>query len=212
MSSIEKRFPVYSRLVKLYPSGYRREFGEQLLQTTADLLDDAQSTRERYSIWLHIVLELPVGIGRQQLKAAGTVMNETPQYIMQSSGLSVTLLLPFFLILLANVCSERLWHHSLHHSWLWTQFSIGIWAVFFPLLAFVATVCAFIQYGVTERRLPLQVRLKKVSVWPLIVGGVISLGILSAVLFHDSAHCVTQNLIRAARNPQQTIKCIGRSA
>jgi hypothetical protein len=37
MGNLKKRFPLYSKVLRLYPYRYQKEYGEQILQTTADI-------------------------------------------------------------------------------------------------------------------------------------------------------------------------------
>lgn len=53
---------IYSALIKLYPSSYQKEYGEQMLQTLNDFLDDKTSGHTKASIWFRVLAELPVNI------------------------------------------------------------------------------------------------------------------------------------------------------
>jgi hypothetical protein len=44
--------------------------------------------------------------------------------------------------------------------------------------------------------------------WPILGVGLVALGIVGLVFFHDSARCITGNPIRELHNPSQTWQCI----
>jgi hypothetical protein len=97
MDNLRKRFPVYSKVITLYPRDYNREYKGQILQATADALDDTPTASAKFLIWLRIAADTPLSIGREQRNAMdGAFMHETPQYVSRSSAISVTLLVPFF--------------------------------------------------------------------------------------------------------------------
>jgi hypothetical protein len=77
MKDLHKRFPVYSRFMRFYPKEYRSKYEEQILQTTADMLDEAAATNERIMIWLKLTLDVPFSIGRQQFNYLGENMSKS---------------------------------------------------------------------------------------------------------------------------------------
>src|SRR5580700_1435846 len=103
MDSLSKRFPVYSKIIKLYPNKYHKQYGQQILQTTADMLDSKPNSISKCLVWLKVVLDLPINITKQQLQYSGGIyMKDTPSYIKISSIVSGLLLVPFILALGAN--------------------------------------------------------------------------------------------------------------
>jgi hypothetical protein len=76
MNNLRRRFPVYSHFMRLYPKEYRDKYEEQILQTTADMLDEAGRTGERIAIWLKLTLDVPFNIGRQQYDYLGENMSK----------------------------------------------------------------------------------------------------------------------------------------
>lgn len=66
MNELEKRFHIYSKILHLYPQGYRESYAQELLQTTADMLDETENLKQRLSIWLQIAIELPRSVSNQQ--------------------------------------------------------------------------------------------------------------------------------------------------
>lgn len=66
---MRKRFPIYTRLLSLYPKTYRQEYGSQLEQTLADMLDDEPSRFGRLYIWSQVALDFPVTVYQQNIMA-----------------------------------------------------------------------------------------------------------------------------------------------
>jgi len=64
-----RRFPVYAKLLGLYPKLYRQEYGEQMKQTLADMLDDEPNRLGRIYIWAQVGLDLPFTALHQNLIA-----------------------------------------------------------------------------------------------------------------------------------------------
>ncbi|HEV2403357.1 MAG TPA: hypothetical protein VGS08_04100 [Candidatus Saccharimonadales bacterium] len=56
MKDIREHFPLYTRVLRLYPKPYRQRYGLAILQTTADMFDDAQSLTERIMIWVRMLI------------------------------------------------------------------------------------------------------------------------------------------------------------
>jgi hypothetical protein len=98
MPNLRERFPVYARIVSLYPKAYREQFEEQILQTTADMIDGAQDKREAHMMWLRVLLNTPADIMCQQLKHIGGYMKNTTQKLFTSAlwaGLTILATLAF---------------------------------------------------------------------------------------------------------------------
>ncbi len=98
--SPKQRFKVYAKLLYLYPSGYRKQYGEQLLQTVADMVDDAPSTYERFIVWLRIGLDLPVTACKEHFQIIGDFMYAKNNHqINRNTFISgVLILLPVILV------------------------------------------------------------------------------------------------------------------
>jgi hypothetical protein len=73
MSELNKRFPIYSKLIKLYPVVYQKEYGDAILQTTADMLDNLPNSVVRIGVWISIFYDLMLNIIRQQLILGGVM-------------------------------------------------------------------------------------------------------------------------------------------
>lgn len=77
MITTTKLLQLYSRLLLLYPKAYRDQFGDPILQTTADLLEGTASNKEQLITWFRIACNMPLDIVRQQLKYLGDPMKNT---------------------------------------------------------------------------------------------------------------------------------------
>lgn len=209
MSDLSKRFPRYSRLVRMYPKKYQQEYSDQMLQTLADMLDDAQTKRKRTLIWTRVTLDLPVSIMKQQLTSGGEVMwRDTPDYIKYNAVVAAVLLLPFFVLLLLDAVTA----HALYHTWLWKTPVLATWLIVMPAAAFVLSTGTLVRWafvriqqgGVGYRKVLFDFRHN----WTMLTAIVLSLGIIALAFGHDSVHCVTHNPITEARNWHNTWRCI----
>lgn len=208
MSELKTRFPRYSKLLKLYPASYRMQYSEQMLQTLADMLDDAQGTRQKVTVWTRTVLDLPVSLSKQQLIYAGEIMaHETPGYVKHNSMLGALLLVPFVLALLANGSDKVLHNNTLYHSWLWSLPVLTIWVLVLPSLAALLSLTTFTVWA-KQRPNFWRSLIDFRHNWPMLLVGLAGLFIVAFVFGHDSVHCITGNPIREVHNPHQTWQCI----
>jgi len=206
MKDLAKRFPRYSKLLYLYPVSYRKEYGEQMLQTLADMLDDPQQSHT--SIWLRITLDFPLSVLKQQVTYTGEAMaTAMPTYIKRNALIGAGLIAPFFIILTINgILGNRL-----QSSWLWQSWVLFIWLIVLPALAVACNLAAWIRWSRAARetkqslwRILTDFRLS----WPALTMMILGMGILGLVFFHDSVHCVAGNPVRELHNPSQTWHCI----
>ena len=198
MNELERRFPIYSRLLKLYPPAYRRRYEQEMLQLTADMLDAAPSELTRLSIWSKLWLDVPAGIISENLAfATGPMSKDTPRYVKLASVLSSLCLLPFFVLLAANFADRMVFNQTLFHSWFWRMPQLGVWVLQLPVAALaVAGICylAYALFGPKNSRRTWYLRAIDLRrAWPVILPLVVAIGILVLVLFHDSVHCWAQN-------------------
>lgn len=203
---LNKRFPKYSRLLNLYPTAYRKQYKEQMLQTLADMLDDTPA--EKRTIWTRTMLDLPLSVLHQQLSYTGAAMiNDTPKYVKNSALIGATLLLPFFVLVTAHSVDS-----SLQNSVYWHFRVLFTFFVLLPSLAFLLTAVALISWLVERRKQEKKSLLKELfdlrRNWYLLTILVIGLGIVGLVYGHDSVHCITGNPFRELHNPNQTLSCI----
>lgn len=98
--SPKQRFKVCAKLLYLYPSGYRKQYGEQLLQTIADMVDDAPSTYERFIVWLRVGFDFPITLCKEYFQLIGDYMYARSNHqINRNTLISGTLiLLPIALV------------------------------------------------------------------------------------------------------------------
>lgn len=213
MSDLSKRFPRYSKLVALYPAAYKQKYGDQMLQTLADMLDHAPTKTQRIGVWARLSADFPPSIAHQQFSYIGGIMtNEMPNYVRRNAAIGAAMLVPFMLALVANSVDRIVDHHALYHSWLWSMPLLAVWVLWLPMLAAVialATLSVFLVRQSKARRISwLKVLFDIRHNWPLLAIGFIGIAILGMVFFHDSVHCITGNPIREIHNPHATLRCI----
>lgn len=213
MNRLSKRFPIYSKLLRLYPAPYREVYGEQMLQTLADMLDD--KSRKQSAVWLRAVVDFPFSMAKQQLLYSGGIMkNDMPRFVKWNAVVGGVLLLPFASAVVANGLNEAIYGHTLYQSWLWHMPVLAIWVLWLPLvaagLALISLVIFLRQRSKVAHASWWKVLLDWRRNWPLLVVAVLGLGIMFLVLFHDSVHCVTGNPAREIQHWQQTWQCIQR--
>jgi hypothetical protein len=213
MDSLKKRFPIYSKIIGLYPAQYRQEYGQQMLQTTADMLDNTPKRGSRTLIWLRLALDLPANITKQQLQYSGGIyMKDTPSYIKVSSIVSSLLLLPFFAALAANGLDKVINNHTLLNSWLWKMPVLGLWVIELPLIAFVLAIGSYLFYLTKYKKTPWLKRILDVRrSWPIILPAVVAFGILFLLAFHDSAQCWVQTPTHFVTHVSQTWQCTAKN-
>jgi len=205
MNKLEQRFPRYSKLLSLYPSNYRQNYGEQMLQTLADMLDDPE--RSKTAVWSRLTLDFPLSLLKQQLIYTGEVMAmDTPYYVKRSAVVGSALVAPFFIFLALN----GIMHNRLQHSWVWNSWFLFVWLILLPAIAALANIQALVRSrqaaGTAQNKRAVGVTAR--SSWPALTILLVSLGILGIVFFHDSVHCVTGNPYRELHNWHATWQCI----
>jgi len=208
MDELRWRFPLCSQALRLYPAPYRSEYGQQILQTLADMLDGSKSRPERASVWLRAVVDLPVSATKQQLLLAGGIMATImPDYVKQSAVFGAVMLAPFTIFLFLDSITS----HSLYGSFFWRPWVVATWIVFMPAIALFATSIAFGRW-IMERRQRQTGFWKSLrnwrENWPMLAIGVLSFGVIILAFGHDSVHCVVRNPIPAIRYWHTTWTCI----
>jgi hypothetical protein len=209
MTSLEQRFPRYRQLLKLYPSGYRRDYEAQMLQTLADMLDDPE--RSRTAVWFSTILDLPISITRQQISSTAAAMTTTPDYLKHYALTGAWMVAPFFLLVLLNGLSGQL----LRHTIFWQTNALYAWLILLPGLAALLNLVAWARWVLQNHRD------SKLSTWramadirrgwPALAVVVIGVSIIGFTYGHDSVHCLTGNPIRELHNAHQTLQCLQRS-
>jgi hypothetical protein len=209
MADLKIRFPVYSRLLKLYPAPYRERYGEQMLQTLADMLDASSSVSGRSAVWVQVSFDLPGSIARQQLSFVGNVFTrETPAFVRRNSVISTILLAPFFVIAITNDIDA----HRLYNTWLWSAGVLFTWIVLLPVLGMALSATTLFFWLRTNKRSWRQSLLDLAHNWMILLPIVLGLGILFLVFFHDSVHCVAGSPVRELRGAHATLHCIASNA
>ena len=211
MDDLNQRFPRYSKLLRLYPKPYREQYGEQMLQTLADMLDT--EPEHETSIWLRTIIDLPFSLTKQQLLYAGGIMSQQiPMYVKRNAVVSTVLLLPFALALIVNGLDKLINNRTLYHSWLWHMPVLAIWVLWLPILAAalaLSSLVVFFRKGGTQgRQNSRKQSLDVYHTWPLIAPALVALFVIAMVFGHDSAHCVTGNPVRELHNWHQAWQCI----
>jgi len=209
MSNLKKRFPIYSKIIELYPVKYRKEYGQQILQTTADMLDNTQTRSSRALIWLKVAIDLPINITKQQVQYSGGVyMKDTPSYIKTSSIISGILLLPFVAALVSNGMDKVVNNHTLYGSWLWKSPFIGLWVLYLPLIAFILAIGSYLVYLTRYKKTSWIKRVLDIRhSWPIVLPAIFAFGILFIVAFHDSGQCLVQTPAHFVSHISQTWRC-----
>jgi MFS family permease len=211
MGQLEKRFPRYGKLLNLYPFPYRQHYRSEILQTLADMLDNAPTAKARRAIWLRVALDLPLSISKENLMFIGGVMTqETPNYVKLVTTVGSALVLPFFVIVIAASIN-----HNLHTSFLWHPNVLLTWLVILPGIAFLLAM--FVLFGwLQQRKKSNHKSLFKELFdlrrnWLLLAVIVLSFGIVTLAFGHDTGHCINGNPLREVRNAQGVWSCIQKS-
>ncbi len=212
MKQPPSRFPIYSRLLRLYPQPYRQAYEKDILQTTEDMLYDCPSRLTRLGLWLRIALNLPASLTVQHLQyAAYELRHETPRYIKMNSLFSGVLLLPFFIAALANGLDGVVYGHTLYNSWLWSTPALATWVLRLPLLALLVAVSSYLYFiAASSRRHGIRrpTRLLDLAhTWPILALGAIATGIFLMLLFHDGAQCWLHNPAYVVAHVRPALQC-----
>lgn len=209
MKDLDKRFPAYSALLKLYPKTYREHFGQQILQTIADMLDHSPTRTARLAVWTHVAAELPINVAKQQTGYIGGIyMKETPRYLKTLSIVSGLLLVPFVAALVANSLDKVINNHTLYTSWLWKMPVLGVWVLYLPATALLLAIGGYAYYITQYKKTSWLRRLLDVKhSWPILIPGLCAFGVLFILAFHDSAHCWVQTPSHLVTHINMTWKC-----
>lgn len=210
---LNKRFPLYRKLLLLYPQAYREQYGDQMLQTLADMLDDAPSPAQKLSVWTRVSIDMPMSVLKQQLTYTGEVMtHEMPAYIKRNAVISALLLVPFLTALIANGADKIIRNNTLYHSWLWRMPVLGIWVLYLPLIAtaitFASLVTLLVQRKRTQQSGWLRTLLDLRRNWPVLAVLFAGTCIVTLVQLHDTTQCVVGNPVRETRQWHQTWHCV----
>ncbi len=206
MDKLNHRFPRYSRLLALYPAGYRKEYSKQMLQILADMLDDP--ARNKTATWIRTALDFPVSVTKQQLTYTGETMKGTPYYLKQNAMTGVWLVTPFFLFIII----DSLFGKRLEKSVIWHTNVLFAWLVVFPAIAILLNLAALLCWLQSQRRETGKgiwtIMTASRQSWPAISVAVIGFAILVIVFGHDSVHCIGGNPFYELSHRHQTLQCL----
>lgn len=211
----DTRFPRYVRLLRLYPQTYRQRYEQEMLQTTADMLDDAATRQQKLAVWARIALDLPMSIMKQQLLYAGGIMqHQMPSYIKRNGIIASILLVPFFASLMANGVDRALNHQDLYGTWFWHSWVLASFFLWFPELALLLLIGSYVYF--VAKHGDQSPWLKKLfdirRSWPLIIPGLLACGILFIIAFHDSGQCLRHSPSYLTGHISQTWQCMAPSS
>lgn len=209
------RFPVYRRLLWLYPRAHREKYGAEMLETLSSMLDDAPGPWSRLRVWLRASFELPLSVTRAQCHSAGVAtFAETSPYVRRSGVVATFAVVPFFAALAANGLDKVIGNHTLHHSWLWTTPVLGTWALWLPAAGLALASSGYVLHSahlIAQRQGSWVHRLFDLKrAWPSMIPAAVAAGILFLLFFHDSTHCWVQNPVDFVTRAHQTWSCTTR--
>jgi hypothetical protein len=143
LGGLGPRFPVYGWLMRLYPRPYREQYGEQMLLTLADMLDESSSSVDQLRIWGRTALDLPISLTYQHLSFTRQILRyETPTFVRRSSCISAALFAPFIIIATINDMAA----HWFYRTWLWSMDVLFMWIVALPVLGLLSSVIALLWW------------------------------------------------------------------
>lgn len=176
--SPRRRFKIYATLLSLYPASYRKQYTEQILQTVADMIDDAPSTSEKFTTWVRICLDFPVTLCKEHFQIIGDHMNthNKPYKVGHKALMSAGL----FLLPIAMLTVNRLLMLSGPGRGIPTYYLV-ITSVIFPLLAIAMS--GFTLYRLL--RSPGTARLNLRQVTPLACICLLSLAFLAWIISEE---------------------------
>lgn len=171
----------------LYPEQYRKEYGTQIIYTLEDMLANEPRATRRLGIWMREIIVLPGNVLEQHVIAIARRGGPTSAALM--GFISLALLVPFFIAMLLDEISERFYNQHLYGSWFWSKPVLTVWIVVLPLLSLFVSLATYVlltlRANMRMGKLSFQLR----RLWLLIATGLIALGVLFIVTFHDSSNC-----------------------
>jgi hypothetical protein len=187
-----------------------------MLHTTEDMLNDATSPIARLNVWLKIGADLPINIARQQLMDARMYgFGNAPHYLRNCTFLAAILLMPFFAALSANGLDKVLFNSTLQNSWVWHRPIIGLWILYFPLMASLLILSSYVAYIIRNEGGVKLFRSRLFNIhmlWVTLMVGFIAIGILSVVIFHDSGQCWMHSPQYDVTHFKHALRCTGGNA
>jgi len=205
MNSLVK---LYKEMLKLYPASYRQKYERQMVQTVEDMLDEAHTLAQKLRLYARLCIDTPTSISKQQVIHLGGIMaHKTPMYVKRNGVLSATLLLPFFILVVANTLNQVVFSENPWKPVAYTGIAL------LPIVAFVISGVTLVRWLQDQNKHGSTVwaSLKNISSgWPIISPLLVALLIVGFVFGHDSVHCVVGNPVKVMRNASQTMECVAR--
>lgn len=160
MSSLKHRFPAYSRMLRLYPRAYYRQYAVQMLQTLADILDDpdldrATKTKMHIGAWIDLGKSIP----RQRLLAATRSAAHQPNnYLKNRSLASLLQIAPIAVtfgaqLVLGTYSSEGGSSNSFLDLW-FSRNGVFVWLILLPLIATLNALYALAIWYAARQKWP----------------------------------------------------------
>jgi hypothetical protein len=125
----------YRTLLKLYPSAYRYEYEEEMLETMRAMLADSKGRTERWWLFWRACKDYVVSLTQQNITAYEVARITMPRYVKQYSLLSTGLVMPFFFICAYNSLNQYILKRSIPFGSIEAK-TWNIYCTVLPLVAF----------------------------------------------------------------------------
>jgi hypothetical protein len=185
MSNLKKRFPFYSKLIRLYPATYRRQYGPQILQTFADMMDEPGLSRTaRIKLRTHAYTDITKSIVRQwHLKNNRNLLRNPRRYIVKRLIVIAVLITPLLAsIVVSAVRPQYIAQPGIYSHIFDSSFGILLWLELLPLLATLVAIAILFSWVATRHERMLQKQQKRRQT-PWVLLTTISLIALLGTLF-----------------------------
>ncbi len=210
MKQLKTSYLIYSQLLKLYPKAYWQRYEQEILQTTTDMLNDANGPLAKAVVWLQLAIDLPINIFRQQLVyLGGSMQHEMPAYVKRNGLIASVMLLPFFAALGANGLDKIINNHTLLNSWVWHAPALNIWVIWLPTLAFLLAIISYLTFAIkNNHQKSLLKRLIDIRhSWPVVLPLLVAIFIMLVLVFHDSVQCLMHSPIYTVQHFNKVWQC-----
>ena len=192
MPNIKKRFPIYSKILYLYPKAYRRKYSAQMLQTMADLIDNEGSTLpRRFKIWLRATPDLIKTIAAENLRAI-----DAKKFVPRSLIVSFVMIIPLIVLLASPIFldSETM---ADGNSFI-NRFYSPIFIILFPLISAMLSITGLVVWSINRQK---NTPVKIYKVRPSIVGlSIISVICCAFLIFLSGSWIIGAQQTKKERN------------
>jgi hypothetical protein len=177
----------YDLLLFLYPKSYREKYGDQIIQTIEDMLDNEPHVLRKASIWAKEIIVLPGNVLEQHMAVVAHRRNLTPNILI---GLvALTLLVPFFVASVLDELSEYFANQHLYDSWFWSKPMLTIWVIILPMMSLFVSLATWavlaLRASIKNRRVTLQ--FKKLRL--IVIVALVSFGTLFITVVYNGFGC-----------------------